>query len=115
MAGLWWNPTESGWGVTVTQQTNIIFVTMFTYDSAGMPAWYVASNCKVSGDGCTGELYEVTGGSPLTEPWSGDNLSVPAVGNITLSFSDVNNGSMTFTINGESGSKTIERQVWATQ
>src|SRR5215831_3630119 len=28
---LWWNPAESGWGVNLQQQGNILFATWFTY------------------------------------------------------------------------------------
>ncbi|MGA8148472.1 MAG: hypothetical protein WB870_13010 [Gallionellaceae bacterium] len=112
--GLWWNPNESGWGTNFIQQYDVIFVTIYTYDAAGNPIWYVASDCAVSGDGCQGDLYAVTGGSSLTEPWNGDNKVVTAVGSITLAFTDVNTGSMNYTINGVNGSKAITRQVWRT-
>lgn len=70
MTGLWWNQHESGWGVGITQQFGVIFATLYTYDFEGRPTWYVASNCVVAADGCTGDLYAVTGGSPLTVPWN---------------------------------------------
>jgi len=115
MSGLWWNASESGWGVNLIRQFGIVFVTMFTYDSAGLPVWYVASNCEVSGEGCSGELYKVTAGSELTEDWNGDNLNVDPVGTISFLFTGRNDGTMTFEINGVSGTKVIERQIWATQ
>lgn len=112
--GLWWNPNESGWGANFIQQYDVIFVTIFTYDAAENPIWYVASDCAVSGDGCQGSLYEVTGGSSLTVPWDGTNKVVTPVGTITLAFTDVNDGTMNFTINGVNASKVITRQVWRT-
>src|SRR5688572_27551533 len=42
--GLWWNSpanSESGWGLNVTHQGNIIFATWFTYDSDGNGMWLV--------------------------------------------------------------------------
>ncbi len=112
--GLWWNPNESGWGANFIQQYDVIFVTIFTYDAPGNPIWYVASDCAVSGDGCQGSLYEVTGGSSLTVPWNGSNLAVTPVGTVSLAFTDVNDGTMNFTINGVNSSKAITRQVWRT-
>jgi len=114
MTALWWNELESGWGVTLTQQTDIAFATMFTYDSNGFPTWYVASNCAVSGNGCTGTLYEVTGGSSLTQNWDGANLILNDVGSVTFDFSDIDNGTMAFTINGLAGDRVVSRQIWAT-
>jgi len=110
--GLWWNPDESGWGVTLTQQGDIIFVTMFTYESSGIPIWYVASNCAVTEESCSGELYKVVGGASITNDWDAPNLDVSAVGDITFAFSDNDNANMTFTIDAVEGSKDIIRQVF---
>lgn len=114
LTGLWGNQSESGWGATLTQQYDVIFVAMYTYDGAGNPVWYVASNCAVSGAGCQGDLYKVTGGSMPTVTWNGNNKVVTAVGTITLVFTDNDTGTMNYTINGAPGSKAITRQVWRT-
>src|SRR5690242_9582277 len=60
-SGLWWNPNESGWGIHFTQRGNTMFAAWYTYDASGAPKWYVASSCAVSGNGCSGSLYQVTG------------------------------------------------------
>src|SRR5206468_650585 len=41
LSGLWWNPSESGWGVHFTQRRNILFAAWYTYDTTGAPKWYV--------------------------------------------------------------------------
>lgn len=112
--GLFYNSNESGWGVNLIQQYSKIFATMFTYNKSGSPTWYVASNCVVEDNGCSGEIYGVTAGSEITSTWNGANLSVSPVGNVSFSFTDRDNGTMTFKINGVSGSKVIKRQIWAT-
>lgn len=112
MSGLWWNASESGWGITVTQQGNIAFVTMFTYDSQGAAVWYVASNCAISTDNCHGVLYRVSGGRAPTAPWAGAVVSPTAVGNFTLRMTDVNNATITYIVEGISSSKTVTRQVF---
>jgi cysteinyl-tRNA synthetase, unknown class len=114
MTGLWWNPAESGWGVTLTQQTDIIFATLFTYDANNNPVWYVASNCIVTESGCSGKLYDVVGGSDPTSPWDGANKIVTEVGVVSFAFSTEDVGEMNLTIGGVSGLKTIQRQVWST-
>lgn len=111
MTGLWWNANESGWGVSLTHQADVIFVTMYTYDASDNPTWYVASNCAVSGAGCTGSLYKTAGGQMPTITWNGPVTS-DDVGTITLSFTDANSGTMNYTINGVHGSKVITRQVF---
>ena len=37
---MWWNAAESGSGLNVAHQ-GVIFATLFTYDNARNPAWYV--------------------------------------------------------------------------
>jgi len=32
LTGLWWNPEESGWGLSLSQQGPIIFVAWYTYN-----------------------------------------------------------------------------------
>ena len=114
ITGLWWNPNEPGWGTSFIQQYDVFFVTMFTYDAEGNPIWYVASNCAVAGAGCQGDLHKVTGGSMPTVTWNGSNRVVTPVGKIALNFTDNDNGSMTYSIDGYQVSKTITREVWRT-
>jgi hypothetical protein len=112
-SGLWWNPKESGWGFALTRQADMSFATIYTYDADGKPVWYTASSCPIVGSGCSGSLYSVTGGTPLTTVWNATNLAVTPVGTLNLNFTNANSGSMSFTINGVSGSKAIERNLFA--
>ena len=107
---LWWNANESGWGVALSQQYGIIFAAWYTYDATGKAIWYVASSCPVSGSGCTGDVYQVTGGSPLTSIWNSSNKAVTKAGSVTFVFTDANNGSMSYSINGIAGNRVITRQ-----
>ncbi len=109
---LWWNANESGWGLALTQQFGTIFATWYTYDAAGKSIWCVASNCVVAGSGCSGEVYQVSGGTPLTAAWNGAGKTVAAVGTVTFAFTDAGNGSMTYSINGVTGNRLITRQVF---
>lgn len=107
---LWWNPDESGWGVAITQEYGMIFAAWYTYDASGKAIWYVASRCTMVGNGCTGDLYQVTGGSPVTSPWNGSNKVVTGIGSVTFTFGDANNGVMAYSVNGSTGSRNITRQ-----
>ena len=106
---LWWNANESGWGVSLTQQFGIIFAAWFAYNDAGDPVWYVASNCAVSGPGCTGTLYQVNGGAPLTAPWKAVKPAT-VVGTVSFQFTDPASGTLAYTINGVTASRAIARQ-----
>jgi len=59
---LWWNPAESGWGINLAHQGNILFATLYTYDVDGTPMWLFMSNGDKQVDGSfAGGLYRATG------------------------------------------------------
>ncbi len=107
---LWWNASESGWGVSITHHSsNIAFVAWYTYDNYGIPYWYVASNCTFVGDTCTGTLYETTG--PAFGPtFNPSQVTVNTAGSVTLTFTAQGRGTMRYTARGITVSKSITRQ-----
>src|SRR5215471_2470433 len=86
---LWWNPSESGWGINLNHQANTIFATWFSYSSANKASWYVMSDMARQADGSfTGAIYQ-TSGVPLAQiDGAAASRSVTAVGNATLRFPD---------------------------
>jgi hypothetical protein len=109
---LWWNPAESGWGVNLNHQGNIIFATLFTYDSSGAPTWLVMSNGARQADGSyQGDLYQLRGTPFSAASWSAPSLST--VGTMKLAFSDNNDATLTYTFNGTQVTKSITRQPFA--
>src|SRR5438132_104198 len=62
---VWWNPDESGWGISVAQQNNVIFATLFVYGPDGKAHWYVAPDTEARSATSpivfSGALYETTG------------------------------------------------------
>jgi hypothetical protein len=81
---LWWKSSESGWGLNIIEQGDILFGTLFVYDAEGKPRWYSASNlayeqcapADVASD-CNGRyrgaLFESTG------PYFGTTFNPAAV------------------------------------
>jgi hypothetical protein len=112
---LWWNPAESGWGLNLNHQGNIVFATLFTYDANRAPLWLVMSNGAMQSDGLTftGDLYRTTGPAFNTVPFTG--VGVSTVGSMTVSFVDVNSGALRYTFNGVEVNKGIQRQVYGTR
>jgi hypothetical protein len=110
---LWWNPDESGWGVALTQQFQIIFAAWYVYNDGGQPVWYVVPNCPVNsaGNRCSGAVYRTTG--PAFGPTFNPNTVASfEVGTATFAFSDANSGTLSYTVNGVSGNKAITRQIF---
>ena len=110
---LWWVPLESGWGVNIAHQGDILFVAWFTYAADGSAQWLFGSNVKRQADGSyAGELYRATGTPFAQINGQPSLLSAPVVGNISFRFNDGEQGVMTYSVEGVSGSKNIVRQVF---
>lgn len=110
---LWWNPAESGWGVNLAHQGNILFATLYTYDASGQPLWLSMSNGPLVGTRTySGTLYRSTGPVFNANPWGA--YALQAVGTMTFVFTNGNNGTLTYSVNGIQVVKSIQRFVFAT-
>ena len=108
---LWWNAAESGWGINVNHQGNILFATLFTYNTNGSPVWLVMSNGARQPDGSySGILYRTTGPAFDAVPWTAFNAQ--EVGTMRLAFSTPEAGTLTYSFNGVSVTKSITRQAF---
>jgi hypothetical protein len=108
---LWWNPNESGWGLTITQHpSNQIWAIWYTYDprqqdpsSSGIykPLWInMPSGTWTSPTTLTGDVY-VLNGVPFFQP--GSNRQQTRVGTFSFSFTSAATGTFTYTIAPPSG------------
>ncbi|HET7400492.1 MAG TPA: c-type cytochrome [Usitatibacter sp.] len=110
---LWYNPDQSGWGLNLVQHaSNKIFGVMYTYEApGGRPLWLVIPDGTwTSPLRYTGAIYRVTG--PVAVPFDPNAVLVRQVGVATLTFIDRNNGTIDFTIDGDSVVKSITRQPY---
>jgi len=105
---------ENGWGMSITQHGNTLFVVFYVYDAMGNPVWYVmpGGTWNAGHTAYTGALY-----FPRGAPFSAYNASQfvvgPSVGTATLTFSGNANATVAYTINGVSATKAIQRQAFA--
>ena len=116
--GLWWNSpagSESGWGINFAHQADVIFGSWFTYDLNGRGWWLVMVAYQTGTNTFAGDLFEARGPPfnsvpflPLGSP--GGATTFP-VGSGLLTFSDENNGTFAYTVNGISQTKNITRQI----
>lgn len=114
---LWWRSpagSESGWGINITHQANTIFATWFTYAADGKGMWLVMDNGMSNGPGFTGDLYRTSGPAFNSSPWNSAAVQVTRVGSGTFNFTDANNGTFQYTVDGISQTKAITRQVFGT-
>lgn len=109
---LWWNPAEPGWGINLVHQGSIIFATLFTYAESGRDKWFVASGLARQPDGSfTGPLFSTTGPPFNASPWV--PIGHAQVGEMTLRFSDGENGTLVYNVGAAFVTKQIRRQVFA--
>ena len=111
---LWWAApagSESGWGVNLTHQGDIIFATWFTYGLDGLSTWFVATAPKIALGSYSGLLYSTTGPPFNAVPFDPTKVSGTVVGTATFAFTDGNNGTFNYTVNGVTQSKAITRDI----
>jgi hypothetical protein len=110
---LWWNPAESGWGISITQQGNTIYAVWFTYDQNGKPLWLAVTATQTAQSGVyAGTLYQTSGPAFSAVPFNPANVSLTPVGPATFSFANGNSATFAYTAFGVSQSKSITRQIF---
>jgi uncharacterized protein (UPF0261 family) len=90
-----------------------MFGVWYTYDAQGKVQWYfMPGGSFTSSNIFSGALYRTTSSPWLGVPYNAALLSVVPVGNLSLTFSDANNASMRYTVDGVSGTNAITRLVF---
>ena len=113
--GSWWAAPagiESGWGLNFAHQGDVIFATWFTYDANGKTWWLSMTANRIGNNVYSGALYETRGPAFNSVPFDSSAVSYRPVGNGTLTFSDANNGTFGYTVNGITQTKPITRTVF---
>lgn len=112
---IWWNApagSESGWGINLIQQSNIIFATWFTYDLDGSPLWLSMTATSTAPRTYAGTLYRTRGPPFSAVPFSPASIATTPVGTGTLTFANGNSGTFAYSVNGVAQSKAITRTVF---
>ena len=111
--------TESGWGVNIAHQGDILFATWFTYLAGATQTnkglWLVMSNGNKTAPGVySGALQTTTGPAFSATPFNPDNVARTTVGSGTFTFTDANSGTFSYVVNGITQSKAIARYIYST-
>lgn len=111
---MWWLPAESGWGLMVLHQADVISAVLFHYNAEGKPVWYLLSNApRGSEEFFTGTLFEVTG-PPLFGLFNPASVLPRQVGSMTIRFTAANSAQLSYTIGGQTTTRSIERITFST-
>ncbi len=110
----WWNPNESGWGASILQQHDTLFVDLFVYGPDNRPVWYTAAvyfQPQSPGTVFSGDLYTATG------PWFATFYNPAAfmprrVGTLQFDANSTDFATLTYTVDGVLVTKSVQRQLW---
>ncbi|HUP30147.1 MAG TPA: hypothetical protein VM122_08250 [Usitatibacter sp.] len=112
---IWFNPQQPGWGVSIVQQLETAFVTLYVHGPDGKPTWYVASDANVvaySQPGAfpifRGTLYRAEG-SWHGSPYDAGAAKVIPVGEVSLEALAKDRIRVHYTAEGVTATKEVTR------
>jgi len=113
----WYNPNESGWGLTIAQQNDTLFAVLYLYGPGNQATWYVApsmpfSGVTASGTTYTGTLYQTTGTPYTTLPYNPASNTMRAVGSATFTLTNLTTGTIAYSIDNMAVVKPVTRLTW---
>jgi chitodextrinase len=111
---MWWaGSAETGWGLTITQHGDALFLAWYIYDSDGHPLWVVMPNGQwnAAHTTYTGALY-IPSGSWFGSYQVGRFAANAPVGSASIAFTSPSAGTLTYSVNGVSGNKSVSRMVF---
>ncbi len=120
--GLWWNApagSESGWGLHLTHQGDVIFAIWFTYDGVGKATWLAMTAGKIAPNSYAGAIYRTNGPAFSAALFDPSAVTGTQVGTGRLTFGDRDSGAFSFVcggcgVDGVVQTKQITRQIFAT-
>lgn len=111
---IWFLLSESGWGINLIQNEDVIFATFFIYGPNNQPTWYYATMYRDSNGNFSGNLYS-TVGSYYGAPWDPSLIASKLVGTASFFPSNPYQGTLTYIVSGgPTVTKTIQRQTLKT-
>jgi hypothetical protein len=119
ISDMWWNASESGWGMNATQQANILFITLYVYSADAKAHWFVApdmvgdlSNPSAPSFAFGGTLYETTG-PVFSAAFNPVAVNARAVGAAQFTYTPPLAGTLVYTVDGVTVTKQLRRETWA--
>ena len=109
---LWWDPTESGWGLSIAQNaSDQVFAVWNVYNLSGQATWYtLAPGQWTHFNTYTGPIYR-TAGPYWGGPFDPSLVTATQAGTGTLTFFDYATATFSYTLEGVSASKPITRLI----
>ncbi|MDQ6618084.1 MAG: hypothetical protein M3Z31_00045 [Pseudomonadota bacterium] len=109
VSDLWWSAAESGWGLQLTQTGDIVFATLYVYDSASVPTFFVATLGRIARV-AEGDLFRTTGPSFAATPFDPGLVRGSRVGAMTFTLLDDTSATLEYSVSGIAVRKQVTRQ-----
>jgi hypothetical protein len=113
---IWWNPSESGWGLTIADHETQLFAVWYTYRQDGSPTWFVIPGGSFSQGRriFAGDIYQTTGPRYDTATFNPNAVTVTRVGSMSIDFAPPGLATgialFSYTVGAVSGTKQVQRQ-----
>ena len=114
-SGLWFNPGESGWGLSLHQgPTHAVFGLLFVYDGARQPQWYSLQGGQwTSYTKWTGSVFRTTGPGIANPVFDPALVQYAPSGTISIEFAqppgEEGRARFTYTIGNATATKVVQR------
>lgn len=105
---VWWNPSESGWGLFTFDQGTAVVPVWYSYDADGEPTWYLVPSTRQADGSYVGDVLGFSG-VPLAQIAGQAADPHRVVGRATTRFTSDKQLVLSYTIDGQERSKTLTR------
>lgn len=112
----WYIENESGWGISVLQQADVLFIDIFVYGPDNQPTWFTGAaflqgNSPAGHLVFTGDLNRTTG-PYYGAPFGSAPVGYTTVGTLTFDADTINTATLTYTVGSTTVTKNVTRQLW---
>jgi hypothetical protein len=112
---LWWMPSQSGWGLNVAQQDDLMYLTFYVFGRDSQPTWYTAlvvhQGTQANGDELfAGPMFRSTGPSHAG-PYDPALVQTASVGQAQFRATSTTTASLSYQINDVNGPISTTRAI----
>lgn len=112
--GFWANANESGWGLYLAHQSDVIFGIWLTYAPNGNALWYSMPLRKGEDESYSGSIFFSTGPSFDDPLYDASRVGTMEVGSARITFDDGNNAHLAYNLPGlYAGVRDVARLVFS--
>lgn len=105
---VWWNPSESGWGLFTFDQGSAVVPVWYSYDGDREPTWYLVPSTAQPDGSFAGDVLRFTG-VPLAQIVGRAANPDTTIGRATTRFEGDKRLIFTYTVGGQTQTKTLTR------